>query len=64
MLPEGISEGERAAVIERTLAKREGSAQHVAQAVLLLVENEFMTGTCLTVDGGRTIYAGDEAAGS
>jgi pteridine reductase len=27
----------------------------VAHAVLALVENEFITGVCLPVDGGRTI---------
>jgi hypothetical protein len=25
---------------------------------LRLLDNDFITGTCLTVDGGRTVYAG------
>jgi pteridine reductase len=28
----------------------------VAQAVLAFVDNDFVTGTCLPVDGGRTVY--------
>jgi pteridine reductase len=35
--------------------KREGSPEHVAHAVLFLLENDFVTGVCLPVDGGRTI---------
>lgn len=42
-----------------TLLKRVGSPEHVAHAVEFLVENDFVTGICLPVDGGRTIYAGD-----
>jgi NAD(P)-dependent dehydrogenase (short-subunit alcohol dehydrogenase family) len=30
----------------------------VAHAVLFLVENDFVTGVCLPVDGGRTICGG------
>ena len=38
--------------------KREGTPRHVALAVMALVENDFITGVCLPVDGGRSIYAG------
>jgi pteridine reductase len=48
---------ERAEAIRSTLVRREGSPEDVAAAVLCLVENEFVTGVCLPVDGGRTIYA-------
>jgi pteridine reductase len=58
MLPPDLPEQERRQAINATLVKREGSPVNVAQAVLALVENDFMTGACLTVDGGRTIYAG------
>ncbi|QDV70926.1 Glucose 1-dehydrogenase 2 [Rosistilla carotiformis] len=44
---------------ESTLLKRVGTAEHVAHAVEFLVENDFVTGICLNVDGGRAIYAGD-----
>jgi pteridine reductase len=45
----------RAAVIAGTLVHREGTPEHVAHAVLFLLENDFVTGVCLPVDGGRTI---------
>jgi pteridine reductase len=53
-----LPEAERREAIGATLAKREGTPANVAQAVLLLVDNDFVTGATLTVDGGRTIYAG------
>jgi pteridine reductase len=57
MLPADLPAAERQEAIDATLVQREGSPRHVAQAVLFLVENEFVTGVCLPVDGGRTIYA-------
>jgi pteridine reductase len=61
MLPADLPEAERRAAIDATLVKREGRPEHVAHAVLFLVENDFVTGVCLPVDGGRTIYAPDSA---
>lgn len=58
MLPSELSPRERAAVIDATLAKREGTPQNVADAVLFLLENDFITGVCLPVDGGRTVFGG------
>lgn len=58
MLPASLPDAERRRVIQSTLVQREGRPENIAQAVLYLVENDFVTGTCLTVDGGRTIYAG------
>jgi pteridine reductase len=55
MLPPTLSAAERAASIAGTLVKREGTPQHVADAVVFLAENDFVTGVCLPVDGGRTI---------
>ena len=59
MLPPDLTEAERRQAIEATLVKREGTPQHIAHAVLFLIENDFITGACLPVDGGRTIYAPD-----
>jgi len=59
MLPPDLPEAERQLAINATLVKREGSPKNIAQAVLALVENDFITGVCLPVDGGRTIYAGE-----
>ena len=30
---------------------------HIAQAVLFFIDNDFITGACLPVDGGRSVYA-------
>jgi pteridine reductase len=58
MLPPELPEEEKRAAINATLVKREGSPENVAQAVLALVDNDFITGACLPVDGGRSVYAG------
>jgi len=55
MLPPDLSSEERREAIAGTLVRREGRPEHVAHAVLFLVENDFVTGVCLPVDGGRTI---------
>jgi pteridine reductase len=52
-----MPEAEREEAIRSTLVRREGQPANVASAVLFLVENDFVTGVCLPVDGGRTIYA-------
>jgi pteridine reductase len=61
MLPPELPEKERNAAIAATLVKREGSPDHVALAVLHFIDNDFLTGVTLPVDGGRTIYAPDSA---
>ncbi len=55
MLPPNLSPAERAESIRGTLLGHEGSPENVVQAVLFLIDNDFVTGTCLPVDGGRTI---------
>ena len=55
MPPEDLSEMELKGAVAGTLLKRVGRPEHVAQAVVFLVENDFVTGVCLPVDGGRTI---------
>lgn len=57
MLPPDLPQAERDHAVRATLVKREGSPANVAQAVLALVENDFVTGASLPVDGGRTVYA-------
>jgi pteridine reductase len=61
MLPADLPEEERKEAIEATLVKREGKPENIAQAVLSLIDNDFVTGVCLPVDGGRTIYGGPES---
>jgi pteridine reductase len=58
MLPENMPDEERRTAINATLAKREGSPENVADAVLFLLRNDYVTGVCLPVDGGRSIFAG------
>jgi len=57
LLPPDLPEAEKRAAIDATLVKREGSPENIAQAVLSLIDNDFITGVCLPVDGGRSIYA-------
>jgi pteridine reductase len=57
MLPADLPIEEREHAIRSTLVKREGTAAHVADAVLFLLRNDFVTGVCLPVDGGRSVYA-------
>jgi pteridine reductase len=59
LLPPDLPEAERQAAIRATLVKREGSPEHIVQAVLFLIDNDFVTGVTLPVDGGRTIYSTD-----
>ncbi len=58
LLPKEMPESERQQVINATLARREGTPEDVARAILFLLENSFITGVCLPVDGGRTVYSG------
>ena len=62
MLPPDLSPDERAQAINATLVKREGRPENIAQAVIHFIDNDFLTGVCLPVDGGRTIYANDSEA--
>jgi pteridine reductase len=55
MMPEGRSEAEKRRAVEGTLVRRAGRPENVSSAVAFLLENDFVTGVCLPVDGGRTI---------
>ena len=55
MVPENLSEHEVQGSIAGTLLQRLGRPEYIAQAVVFLVENDYITGICLPVDGGRTI---------
>jgi pteridine reductase len=57
LLPADLPTGEREEAIAGTLVKREGRPENIVQAVLHFIENDFVTGACLPVDGGRTIFA-------
>ncbi len=55
LLPEDFTEEEKQVVVKKTLLGRVGSPADIANAVLFLLENDFINGTVLTVDGGRSI---------
>lgn len=57
MLPDFISAEEKAEIIESTLVKREGTPKDVVKAIKFFIENDFVTGVSLPVDGGRSIFA-------
>lgn len=57
LLPPDMTPEEKQTSIDATLVKHEGGGESVAKAVLALIENDFITGVCLPVDGGRTIFA-------
>ena len=61
LLPPDLPEAEKQQAINATLVKREGQPENIAQAVLFFVDNDFVTGVCLPVDGGRTIFSPDSA---
>jgi len=57
MLPADLPAEDRRQAIDATLVKREGRPENIAQAVLFFIDNDFVTGVCLPVDGGRSVYA-------
>jgi pteridine reductase len=59
LLPGDTTHAEREQIIESTLTKREGTVEELSAAIVFLLENEFVTGVCLPVDGGRSIFAAD-----
>lgn len=59
MLPAELTPDQRRRVVAGTLLRREGRPENVGQAVLFLIENDYVTGVCLPVDGGRTIAGGE-----
>jgi pteridine reductase len=59
LLPPDLPQAEKDKSIRATLVRHEGKPENIVQAVLFLLDNDFVTGVCLPVDGGRTVYAPD-----
>ena len=55
LLPPDFSEAEKEAIIKKTPLGRIGTPEDIANAVNFLLENNFINGTVLVVDGGRSI---------
>jgi NAD(P)-dependent dehydrogenase (short-subunit alcohol dehydrogenase family) len=53
LAPPDYDAAQIARLAKKTLLKRWGSAEDVAQAVLFLVQSDYITGDCITVDGGE-----------
>jgi NAD(P)-dependent dehydrogenase (short-subunit alcohol dehydrogenase family) len=53
--PPDMPEAEAEAVAKKTLLGRWGSPKDIANAVKFLIENDYINGTVLVVDGGRSI---------
>ena len=58
MLDPSIDHEQSVRIAEDCLLKRLGTPEDVAEAAFFLSQQRFITGTCLPVDGGRSIYAG------
>jgi pteridine reductase len=55
LVPEELPAAVRERAVKGTLLGRAGQPENIAHAVLFFAENDFVTGVCLPVDGGRTI---------
>jgi pteridine reductase len=55
LFPEHFDPAVRQREIDRTLLKRAGTAQNIADASLFLIRNDYITGVVLPVDGGRLL---------
>jgi NAD(P)-dependent dehydrogenase (short-subunit alcohol dehydrogenase family) len=53
LFPEYYTDDQKKAAVDRTLLKREGSPQDIVNAVVFLIENDYITGELVHVDGGR-----------
>ena len=61
MFPPDTSEAHQRELVDSTLVKDANYPTSVAEAVRFLIQNQFVTGACLPVEGGRSIYSADEA---
>jgi len=56
LFPENYSQEQIQKAVQRTLLGRQGSEKDIVSAANFLIENEYITGMDLCVDGGRSIY--------
>ena len=54
MVPESLGEKQRESIIRHSLVRRLGTPEAIARAVFHFAENDYVTGTALAIDGGRT----------
>jgi len=53
LFPDYYTDEQKQTAIERTLLKRAGTPLDVVNAVVFLIENDYITGEIIHVDGGR-----------
>src|SRR5215831_20782237 len=53
LFPDYYTDEQKIAAVERTLLRREGSPADIVRAVVFLIENDYITGEMIHVDGGR-----------
>lgn len=58
LFPEEYTGEQRQAVIQKTLLKRQGSPEDIADAVEFLCRCDYVTGVFLPVDGGQSVREG------
>lgn len=57
MFPPDASDQERQQLIDSTVVKNGDCPEMVAHAVEFLIDNKFITGACIPIDGGRHMFA-------
>jgi len=55
LFPDYYTQDQKHLAINRTLLKRAGSARDIVNAIVFLIENDYITGEVIHVDGGRHI---------
>lgn len=52
-----ISPEEQTAILDKTLLKRAGAPEDIAETVLFLARQNFITGQIIAVDGGKSLFS-------
>jgi NAD(P)-dependent dehydrogenase (short-subunit alcohol dehydrogenase family) len=55
LFPDYYTEEQKRSAVERTLLKRAGNPSDIVNAIVFLIENDYITGEIVHVDGGRHI---------
>jgi pteridine reductase len=63
LMQPGVAPEVTQALVEQSLVKREGTPDDFAEAACFLIEQSFVTGHCLALEGGRLIRSGPVSDG-
>ena len=50
-----ISDNEKKIMLDRVALKRQGKPKDIAEAIIFLVQSDYITGQIINIDGGRTL---------